>query len=711
MRAWSLTRGNADLTRFLSSSRADSWRFPRPPAATSSNMNCCAVCNSSTSGAHLCPGCHRPVHPFCGKPYELDDEGHGQRIWCSKSGACTLSVKPALSQFSSDSYSCSHGEISSSSEEEEQSECGNVVTACPGTDIPGSRSKLSKEQRSQIWQRHLLFPKLSQKALADWAKDEFKLEQLTQATISKVLSGFRSTTAIGGNLTNAQVQLIIQQSKIKRMTQEKLRDWSKKEFNLKKRPSQSTISRILNNKRGVPEVLDDRNRGLKRKRTVKSAELDKILVEWILQRQANRVCLTWTLIQAKAKNFADQLALSDSQRPSFSDGWLEKFLQRHGLKTVVMSGESGSADVAAINDALPGLRATIRSYAPRDVFNMDETGLFYCLAPDRTIASRQMEGMKKDKTRVSVALCANSDGTEKEKLMIIGHSAKPRAFNKKTGQQLGFYYRFNQKAWMTALLFQEWLLNFDSRMRGQQRQVLLLLDNAPTHMIKNLTLSSVKVMFLPPNTTSRIQPMDAGIIAAFKKRYRSLHIAHAIDRDAGGEKSIYKVDILKAMRWMKAAWSAVSSETISNCFRHTGLLSDDDSTPPRFIVDDDFDTELSENLKKLSIGSVLSLEEMAKQESDIEIHHSFTDQELIELFSDVVQDDAVSSEDDMDNGPSLDEKIQALRITLSLLVDNPIENETAIRQIRHLLLQLSREKADNHTESLKQSDIRSFFKQ
>ena len=110
------------------------------------------------------------------------------------------------------------------------------------------------------------------------------------------------------------------------MTQEKLRDWAKKEFNLKKLPSQSTISHIVNKKRGVPEILDDRNSRLKRKRTVKSAELDKILAEWILQRQENRVSFTWSLIQAKAGDFADRLGLAECQRPSFSDGWLEKLL-------------------------------------------------------------------------------------------------------------------------------------------------------------------------------------------------------------------------------------------------------------------------------------------------------------------------------------------------------------------------------------------------
>ena len=69
--------------------------------------------------------------------------------------------------------------------------------------------------------------------------------------------------------------------------------------------------------------------------------------------------------------------------------------------------------------SLPGSR-TFNSFHPllpffgaydlEDVKNMDETGLFYNLAPDKTIARRQIEGMKKNKIRLSVALTANATG-------------------------------------------------------------------------------------------------------------------------------------------------------------------------------------------------------------------------------------------------------------------------------------------------------------
>jgi hypothetical protein len=48
-------------------------------------------------------------------------------------------------------------------------------------------------------------------------------------------------------------------------------------------------------------------------------------------------------------------------------------------------------------------------------------------------------------------------------------------------------------------------------------KILLILENTPehSHFIGDL-YPNIKVVFLPPNTTSLIQPMDQGVIAAFK---------------------------------------------------------------------------------------------------------------------------------------------------------------------------------------------------
>ena len=72
---------------------------------------------------------------------------------------------------------------------------------------------------------------------------------------------------------------------------------------------------------------------------------------------------------------------------------------------------------------------------------------------------------------------------------------------------------------MTALLFTEWANQLNNKFRLTGRKVLLLMDNCSAHP-HDLQLSNIKFLLLPPNTTSRSQPMDAGVIANFKQLYR-----------------------------------------------------------------------------------------------------------------------------------------------------------------------------------------------
>lgn len=92
-------------------------------------------------------------------------------------------------------------------------------------------------------------------------------------------------------------------------------------------------------------------------------------------------------------------------------------------------------------------------------------------------------------------------------------------------------------------------------MRESDRRVLLILDGASSHVTGAITLTNVEVLKLPPYVTSKIQPMDAGIIASFKLHYRRMQLQHAIDQDEARKSDIYKVDQLKAMRWVKVSVS------------------------------------------------------------------------------------------------------------------------------------------------------------
>lgn len=65
----------------------------------------------------------------------------------------------------------------------------------------------------------------------------------------------------------------------------------------------------------------------------------------------------------------------------------------------------------------------IKEYELKKVFNIDETGLFYRLLPDRSLTTADSKkGVKTFKDRITVAMSCNADGTEKLQPFIIGKS-------------------------------------------------------------------------------------------------------------------------------------------------------------------------------------------------------------------------------------------------------------------------------------------------
>ncbi len=87
---------------------------------------------------------------------------------------------------------------------------------------------------------------------------------------------------------------------------------------------------------------------------------------------------------------------------------------------------------------------------------------------------------------------------------------------------------------MNTEIFFEWLNSFDQYISGTKNlSVVLLLDRASCHGSEENfpSLKNVLVLFLRANTTSFLQPMDAGIIACIKRRYRNNQVLSALNSD------------------------------------------------------------------------------------------------------------------------------------------------------------------------------------
>jgi hypothetical protein len=195
------------------------------------------------------------------------------------------------------------------------------------------------------------------------------------------------------------------------------------------------------------------------------------------------------------------------------------------------------------------------------------------MPPDHGLMDKPSSGTKGNKKRLTYAVTTNADGTEKLPPFVIGKAARPRAFQKKTGAQLGFYYHNNVKAWMVTKIYQEWLHDWDEKLRQQQRHILLLQDNFSAH-IKPDSLTNICIENFAPNLTAHVQPNDAGIICCFKAHYRGKFVSRAIDRYDNDVPPalIYDIDQLEAMRLADVAWCEVDTTTIQNCWRKAGIL-------------------------------------------------------------------------------------------------------------------------------------------
>ena len=93
-------------------------------------------------------------------------------------------------------------------------------------------------------------------------------------------------------------------------------------------------------------------------------------------------------------------------------------------------------------------------------------------------------------------------------------------------------------------------------------KVLLVLDKAPGHPIQlGDFYPNVKVVYLPPNTTALLQPMDQGVIASFNAYYLRRTIAMALQATETKDltqKNFWKsYNILDAIKNIAHSWKEV----------------------------------------------------------------------------------------------------------------------------------------------------------
>jgi hypothetical protein len=113
--------------------------------------------------------------------------------------------------------------------------------------------------------------------------------------------------------------------------------------------------------------------------------------DWFHQARDKAIPLSGPILQSKALEFASQLDIADFKA---SNGWLEKFKACHAIKAFTLSGKSAGVDLQTVDDFRSRIPEICSDFEPCNIFNCDETGLYYRALPAKGASSKGVKNSK-----------------------------------------------------------------------------------------------------------------------------------------------------------------------------------------------------------------------------------------------------------------------------------------------------------------------------
>lgn len=333
----------------------------------------------------------------------------------------------------------------------------------------------------------------------------------------------------------------------------------------------STLSTILKHKERIfTAVSSGTSASRKKLRASNYQDVDKAVLRWILDMRTRNVPLSGAMLQEKARDVACRLGCDEFKA---SPGWLMRFKNRHASLAGLRRGEwlpladlNGGAVLEDAEDVLDALR----EYRTGDVYAAQETALFYRALPHETRAFREDPCVSGSRSaqRLTVFLCSNMDGSDKRAPLVIGKSDRPKCFW--GSKHVPVKYVSHPKAWMTPLLFCNWLCDFNASMAEEGRSVCLLVSRCAAHMIGDLTLSNVRLCYVSADSHASLPcPLNLGVMnrlkCAYKQSLIELFLVNIrLNRDTN-------LDLFQALQMLVEAWKSVKPTVILSCFQRAGI--------------------------------------------------------------------------------------------------------------------------------------------
>ena len=171
------------------------------------------------------------------------------------------------------------------------------------------------------------------------------------------------------------------------------------------------------------------------------------------------------------------------------------------------------------------LPTILSRYDLRDIYNADEFGLFYQQLPTKSfyLKGERCAGGKFSKVCLTGLEAGNATG-EKLPMFGIGKTEKLRCFKGITS--LPCQYKPQRKSWMDSEISSDYVRKLDTKFDAEGRKIVLIIENCPAHPNFD-NLKAIQLVFLPPNTTSKTQPMDYFLVTFRQKPRRNEKISQS----------------------------------------------------------------------------------------------------------------------------------------------------------------------------------------
>ena len=340
---------------------------------------------------------------------------------------------------------------------------------------------------------------------------------------------------------------------------------------------------------------------------------------------------------------------------------------------------------------------------------------------------KQPGGRKTTKERVTINVCANASGSIKLPLVMIGSAKCPRAFKNIDINKLPVKYYPHKNSWMDTTIFKDWFFNEfvprvikELKKIEQEPKALLFLDNCPAHPDESELRTkdgNIRAIFFPTNVTSVLQPMDQGVIALLKRRYKRDLMKQMILFADGKEENfnwvdfIKTVDLLKVADLMSCVWEGLEPKILQSAWKPVGLYNEN---PVMELSSENTETDIRSILTLLAPGENFgdSIEQWLSADSEDVGYEHLDDDTIVAniLHNDCSNVSSIDpeSEDEIQEIPrktSHKEAFSAFEVALKWLE----EQEEATNYSVSLLKTLKNLSASKRFETLKQCKMTDFI--